>query len=63
MEILKMLADLRAEREHIEQAMLAVERLAAGIRGKRRGRPPKVDICRQGASPCIIRVRDHAGHQ
>jgi hypothetical protein len=41
MEILKMLADLRAEREHLEQAILAVERLAAGTRGKRRGRPPK----------------------
>lgn len=36
-----MLADLRAEREQIEQAILTVERLAAGTRGKRRGRPPK----------------------
>lgn len=36
-----MLAELRAEREHIEQAILTVERLATGTRGKRRGRPPK----------------------
>ena len=41
MDILKMLADLRAEREQIEQAILTIERLAAGTRGKRRGRPPK----------------------
>jgi len=41
MDILKMLADLRAEREQIEQAILVVERLAAGTSGKRRGRPPK----------------------
>ena len=37
---LKMLADLRAEREQIEQAIITIERLAAGSRGKRRGRPP-----------------------
>ena len=36
-----MLADLRAEREQIEQAILAIERLAVGTRGKRRGRRPK----------------------
>jgi hypothetical protein len=41
MDILKMLTELRAEREHIEQAILVMERLAAGARGKRRGRPPK----------------------
>ena len=41
MDILKMLADLRAEREQIEQAIQVVERLAAGTSGKRRGRPPK----------------------
>ena len=40
MDILKMLADLRAEREQIEQAIVAIERLAVGTRGKRRGRPP-----------------------
>jgi hypothetical protein len=39
MDVLKMLADLRQEREHIEEAILTLERLAKG-RGKRRGRPP-----------------------
>ena len=34
-----MLADLRQEREQIEEAILTLERLAAG-RGRRRGRPP-----------------------
>ena len=33
MDILKMLADLRAEREQIEQAILAIERLATRTRG------------------------------
>jgi hypothetical protein len=41
MDILKMLADFRMERQRIEEAILALERLAAGTRGKRRGRPPK----------------------
>jgi hypothetical protein len=40
MDINKMLAELRAEREQIEQAILVLERMAVG-RGKRRGRPPK----------------------
>ena len=34
-----MLADLREEREAIEQAIIVLERIAAG-QGKRRGRPP-----------------------
>lgn len=34
-----MLADLRMEREQIEEAILTLERLARG-RGRRRGRPP-----------------------
>ena len=34
-----MLAELRLEREQIEEAILTLERLARG-RGKRRGRPP-----------------------
>ena len=41
MDILKMLAELRAERQQIEEAILAIEHLAVGTRGKRRGRPPK----------------------
>jgi hypothetical protein len=39
MEIVKMLADLREERERIEEAIIALGGLARG-RGKRRGRPP-----------------------
>lgn len=39
MDVQKMLADLRQEREQIEEAILTLERLARG-RGKRRGRPP-----------------------
>jgi hypothetical protein len=39
MEIEKMLAELRAERDQLAEAILIFERLAVG-RGKRRGRPP-----------------------
>ena len=39
MDVNKMLADLRQEREHIEQAIQTLERLALG-QGRRRGRPP-----------------------
>ena len=51
MDILKMLAELRAERDQIEQAIFVVERLAAGARGKRRGRPPKWMSAVQGGEP------------
>ena len=39
MDVGKMLAELRQEREQIEEAILTLERLAQG-QGKRRGRPP-----------------------
>jgi len=39
MDITKMLAELRQEREQVEEAILTLERVARG-RGKRRGRPP-----------------------
>jgi hypothetical protein len=39
MEIEKMLAVLRAERDQLNEAIITLERLVAG-RGKRRGRPP-----------------------
>ena len=50
MDILKMLAELRAEREQIDEAILVLERLA---RGKRRGRPPKwmTGMKRRGRPP------------
>ncbi len=40
MDVAKILADLRQEREQIEEAILSLERLASG-RGRRRGRPPR----------------------
>ena len=39
MDVSKILADLRQERDQLEEAILSLERLARG-RGKRRGRPP-----------------------
>jgi hypothetical protein len=39
MDVAKILADLRQEREQLEEAILSLERLAMG-RGRRRGRPP-----------------------
>ena len=39
MDVSKMLSDLRQEREQIDEAIIALERLAQGHR-KRRGRPP-----------------------
>ncbi len=38
MDISKILEDLRREHQQLEEAILSLERLAAG--GKRRGRPP-----------------------
>ena len=39
MDVSKILAELKAEREQIEQAISSLERLAHG-RGRKRGRPP-----------------------
>jgi hypothetical protein len=52
MDILKSLADLRQEREQIEEAIITLERLARG-RSKRRGRPPAwmQQIKRRGRPP------------
>jgi hypothetical protein len=52
MDITKMLADLRQEREAIEEAILTLERLAQG-RGKRRGRPPAwmTELKKRGRPP------------
>ena len=52
MDVLKMLVELRREREHIEEAILTLERLAGG-RGRRRGRPPAwmTAIKRRGRPP------------
>ncbi len=39
MDVSKILAELKEERQQIEEAILSLERLARG-RGRRRGRPP-----------------------
>ena len=47
-----MLAELRQEREQLEEAILTLERLARG-RGRRRGRPPAwmTELKRRGRPP------------
>jgi hypothetical protein len=40
MDVIKILKELRTERENLEEAIVTIERLARGG-GKRRGRPPK----------------------
>ena len=39
MDVAKILSELKQEREHLEEAIQSLERLARG-RGRRRGRPP-----------------------
>jgi hypothetical protein len=52
MDVLKMLGELRHEREQIEEAILTLERLIQG-RTKRRGRPPAwmATVKRRGRPP------------
>jgi hypothetical protein len=52
MDVAKILADLRQEREQLEEAILSLERLALG-RGRRRGRPPSwmAEVKRRGRPP------------
>jgi hypothetical protein len=50
MDILTMLADLRAERQRLEEAILVIERLAVKAAGKRRGRPPKWMVAAKSGS-------------
>jgi len=54
MDVSKILAELKAEREQIEEAIVSLERLALG-RGRRRGRPPawmaEVTVKRRGRPP------------
>jgi hypothetical protein len=40
MELTKMIAELRAERAAIDEALAALDRIARASIGKRRGRPP-----------------------
>jgi hypothetical protein len=52
MDVAKILADLRQERDQLEEAILSLERLATG-RGPRRGRPPAwmAEVKRRGRPP------------
>jgi len=52
MDVIKMLAELRRERDQLEEAILTLERLARG-RGRRRGRPPAwmTELKRKGRPP------------
>ena len=55
MDVTKILAELKEERQQIEEAIISLERLARG-RGRRRGRPPawmspEVPIKRRGRPP------------
>ena len=52
MDVIKMLAELRQEREQLEEAIMTLERLARG-RGRRRGRPPAwmTELKRRGRPP------------
>ena len=53
MDITKMLAELHEERDHIDQAILVLSRLAAGA-PRRRGRPPKW-LAPQNQSDAVVR--------
>jgi hypothetical protein len=54
MDVSKILTELKAERQQIEEAIVSLERLALG-RGRRRGRPPswisEVTTKRRGRPP------------
>ena len=54
MDVTKILAELKAEREQIEEAILSLERLARG-RSRGRGRPPswmsEMTVKRRGRPP------------
>jgi hypothetical protein len=50
MDITKMLAELHEERDHVDEAILVLSRLAQGG-AKRRGRPPKWMTDQNSAGP------------
>lgn len=54
-----MLAELRLEREQIEEAILTLERLARG-RGRRRGRPPS--WLKDAAAAISLADNESTGH-
>jgi len=58
MDIHSILAELRSEKDRLEEAILTIERLAASSLGKRRGRPPKwMAIAKADVAPSITRKK------
>jgi hypothetical protein len=51
MELTKVIAELRAERAAIDEALAALDRIARASVGKRRGRPPAWLAATNGAIP------------
>jgi hypothetical protein len=51
MELMKVIAELRAERTAIDQALAALDRIARSSTTKRRGRPPAWLAATTGAIP------------
>jgi hypothetical protein len=51
MELTKVIAELRAERAAIDEALAALDRIARSSAGKRRGRPPAWLAATTGAIP------------
>jgi hypothetical protein len=50
MELTKVIAELRAERAAIDEALVALDRIARASMGKRRGRPPLWLTATEGAA-------------
>jgi len=57
MDIHRILTELRSEQERLEEAILTIERLAAGSLGKRRGRPPKWMASAKAAAAPLLAPR------
>jgi hypothetical protein len=53
MELTKVIAELRAERAAIDEALAALDRIARASVGKRRGRPPAWLAATTGAMPMV----------
>jgi len=56
MDIANVLTQLRQERDHIEEAIISLERMVAG-QGKRRGRPPLWSVEAKQTGPTKRRGR------
>ena len=62
MDVTKILAELKAERDSLDEAIVTLERLALG-RGKRRGRPPlwMVDAAKRMTADTVKEPTARAG--